>query len=426
MPSITKYDKAAESSNPALPGRYSIVDAYIEKADGSTFDLFSKLARFNVYESIHTMWLSADFDIIDTSNLPKIAKLSGGEKIFVKTTDMRGEARNYEFILTAITNKQPKSASSWSYKIHAVTENYFRAHLDLVSKSFVNKRPEQIIGRLLTDEMGFDTNRFFYAESAKNTCCIIPSWRATFAAKWLVTRAESEQFDQSPWRLFMDINQDIYFVPLKLLYKSDYAREKSLYFQGNRKVEDLISSRVLEHEFMFERLELSDSISAISNLRDGLYVSEVESIDLANRLQTSTTYNYADEFNEDDHLGNQPAEIDGFDVVSPHYRTATSHLGLFSQDSSEDRNPVLSSIYDSKNQQTKLLTIRGVLPASNRLRVGQKYKLDFPDYSDRRLDSPDERISGDFLMETIKHSYGADSQYRAIVQMYRDAFTRTS
>ena len=405
------------------PGDYRVLDFTIEGKNGKV-SIPNKLVGFTIYENLFTPYMTAEFLLLDTDNLPSLLPLEGGEKIEVKIVDCLKVERTNKFRVTKVTERSPVSPSSITYMIHATSEVVVNSHANAISRSVINKLAEEEIEQILSD-LKFD-GKFYSSESTSPICFMIPNWRPMKAVSWISRRSISKQFADSPYVTFMTINEDIYHLPLDLLYKS--PKRKNLTWKANKSgvgggIRLQNDPRMEEHLYSFLDFNVYNTSNTLQNLSSGMFKTRVQMIELFSRTDVDDFYDYADEFGKTEHLGTTPIELYDIEVGNESFwRTIYQHTGHFSQEKSESTYAIHSSSHNSKMQQMKNFVIHGKLPGHTDLSVGQKYNIRVPSFSDS-LDyqQEDPYLSGDYVIEAIKHDFFHNNQYTVSIKAFRDS-----
>ena len=440
MPAISNYNlQRYQTREVVTPGSYEFVSASI----GSglrTEDFLNKILAMNVYESLHTPYLTFEVFCLDTENLVSELPIQGGEIVTITVRDCHRETRTHTFRVTKVSDRRPESVSSLTYTIHGVTSNVVFSHTRKISESHIKMRPERIMESVLTEHMRFPSSDFLYDPGAEDICCVLPNWRPLEALMWLNSRNQSRRFPRSPYKTFMTVDEEIYHTSLDLLYNDGTNVSRGpLYTYFNRQGQDgtsLISDdRMTRHLYSFTNFDNVKTAELLENLTQGMFSTRVQEVDVFERKDENHYHTYATEFNQTEHLGRRPYRIDGVTlaglentadqgVTSPHWRTILRHPGLFSQEDIASKPENYIADHTSKLQQMENYKIKGVLPGSFELKVGQKYSIDIPQYSNvesgNTIQSVDRLMSGDFVVENIKHSY-SPTLYTARCLFFKDA-----
>lgn len=417
----------------------AIINRSINTKGPSVFRLESKIIGFNIYESLSKPYLTGELRILDTQNMASRLPILGGEKIIMTVEDCYGKEREFVFYATKVVSRKQSSLSSLTYQIHFASRFYIESSMKKISKSYITKLGEEIIADLLS-ETNFDLSRYNFFDSNKPFCCIIPNWRALESIKWVSSRTitDDQRFDSSPTVTFSDINQDIYTVPLDFLYdESTNTTRGKLYYKwqrpSNKDAALIYNKRTPEHLYTFERgPDIIKTSDVIENSVYGMYSNDTQEIDVFARDTQTHIYRYSSDFENSQHLGDKRFDADTFDAPDiAHWRTIISSDALFSQENHMNKIESVLHKHVSKFQQTENLVIRGVLPWSGDLRVGQKYDIEMPSFSnttkaDRGLQEIDKTLSGTFIISSIKHEFSAaNNNAVAVVEMFRDALTES-
>lgn len=429
MPSISDYkERDAYPAEVVSPGRYSFEELYLI-ANGVQHELVDKVVVASIFESLYQPFLSAELTVLDSKSLLHNAGVVGGEKVVIKVKDHHQIVREFEFYVVKVSNYRMHSLGSATYTLHLTSKHVIRSTMSKVSQAYTAHKPDQIISDLLS-KIGFDASKFYWADSDFQFACVIPYWRPIYAAKWVAAKAKSSAYAGSPWRLFQDIRGDIYHLPLDLLYREQSIRILRWVPQDAKQTQTKFDPNFAKARYYFTNFEIVMNSDLLTNLEEGLFKARVDNIDLANRISTEEEYEYGVEFAASEHLGTIPIKFDsGFSLEPsdiPHSIQIPRQDGLFSQSIPGSEQFEGAAQIISKNQQTRHLIVRGELNGSHEYRVAQKYTIEVPRFdsedTDRGIAAPDTRISGQFLVESIRHVFSQNGEYKVAMTMFKDAF----
>jgi len=405
------------------PGDYKVLDFTLEGENG-TISIPEKLLGFTVYENLSNPYLTAEFLIVDTQNLPSTFPIEGGEKVEVLTRDCLGNDRTLKFRVTKITDRAPTSPSSITYTIHGTSEHVIRSHSNSISRAIINQQAENEIDAILK-ELYFP-NELKSSATAQEICGIIPNWRPLKSISWLTKRSFSDVFENSPYVTFMTINGEMFHVPVDLLYKTP-ARQTYRWLANKSSVDGNLSltndTRMTRHLYSFLDFKVMKTSSTLENLSSGMFKTRVQMIDLFERKEEDSLYDYAESFDDTEHLGSKPISIFDAEVgADSMWTTVFRHNGLFSQESEQSRYETKIAAHNSKKQQMKNFVIHGRVPGHFDLNVGQKYDVRIPGFSNSLdFQQSDEYLSGNYVIDAIKHDFFPNSQYVATIQAFKDS-----
>ena len=432
---ITSYETEKLNTNRKIssPGDFLFKSFKIEN-----IDILDKVLSVVIFEDMNLQYVTGEIVCLDTMNIPSFAPLIGGERITFSIRDCFGDTEDFSFILTKVSDRAPNSLGSLTYSIHFVSDVGVLTSMRKVSKAYGNMLTEDIADDIVKNYLVIDNKepKLNIFQTGNPISCVVPNWRPLHALRWLASRAVSSQtaFAESPYVVFQDRKNEFFYVPLDFLYdESTNVTKEELKFKSGRPttgVPTLQSDvRMREHIVSFEDFEIVKTTDFIENLVNGMYKNEVTEVDLLARALTSYEYEYGNDFSSSKHLNEFPFIRDGMiggDEPS-HWRTVTSHDGLFSDMKAE--SSISKNIHRiiSKWQQTEQMVIKAVLPGHFGLRIGQKYEIKIPSYKNisRQTDQRnDEYYSGKYIVEKIKHEFAADRHYYTTVQMWSDSVSK--
>lgn len=436
MAEILSYEKNKHDPNKTVsyPGEYSLDSVTIDGVD-----FLAKVATIIIFEDLNLPYVTGELIVVDTQNIASFLPLIGGETLKFKIRDCYMVEKEFEFILGRVSDRKPVSLSSMTYRVKFVSKSYINTKAKKISKAYPKMRTEECFMDVASLYLDIDPKNIKWVPTASPISCIIPNWRAAHAMKWLASRSicSRAEFSNSPYVVFEEKTGDIFFLPLDFLYNenTNVSRGKIQVKYGRNTMDDNASiayhERMGVHQLSLEDFEIIKTTDYGENLENGMYNNMVQQVDAFARDSSNFNHSYEVDFPDSQHLNKYPFLREGDNALGgsnvSYWQTIPKNDGLFSDmDSSSVINPKLYS-HISKWQQTEQMIVRGVLPGSFELRIGQKYELEIPSYRDATsfgIQEKDPYFSGNYIVEAIKHEFAPSNKYFATVQMFTDSLDR--
>nr|CAI3971267.1 tail protein [Ochrobactrum phage ORM_20] len=436
MAELSSYEKNRHDPDKPLtfPGEYRLEEATVA---GRNF--LNKVGSIVIFEDLSLPFVKGELNIIDTENLASVIPLIGGEEIKFTIRDCYNQTLSFTFYLDRVADRRPVSMGAVRYTIRFASKSYILSKARKVSKAYQKMKTEDILKDLLKNYLDHPEDKFHFVTTERPISCIIPNWRPSYGLKWLASRSISSksEFSESPYLIFEEKNGDMNFVPLDFLYnkETNIVRGDCKVKFGRNSIDNdpsiAFHERMGTHQLSMESFEIVKTSDFGDNLEFGMYNNVVQEVDTFARDTNYFEYKYLDEFKKSQHLNEFPFaheknSLEAQDLTS-YWQTIPKNDGLFSDMNSEASvNPNVYS-FVSKWQQTEQMVVRGVLPGSFELRVGQKYRIEIPAFqsaSTLGIQEPDSYFTGNYITEVIKHEFSASGKYFASVQFFTDSVER--
>lgn len=436
MAELTYYEKTKHDPNKPLsfPGEYRL-----ESVTVAGRDFLNKVGSIVIFEDLSLPYVKGEMNIIDTENLASAIPLIGGEEIKFTIRDCYSQSVDFLFYLDRVADRSPVSLGSVRYTIRFASKSYILSKARKISKAYQKMATEDITKDVLVNYLGHTEEQFNYVPTSRPISCILPNWRPSYGLKWLASRSISarSEFANSPYLVFEEKTGNVNFIPLDFLYnvETNVERGTATVKYGRNTLDNDPSiayhERMGTHQLSLERFEIVKTTDFGDNLESGMYNNVVQEVDMFARDTNYFEYKYLEEFGKSQHLNKFPFarennSLEAQDLTS-YWQTIPKNDGLFSDMTSEAVvNPNVYS-FISKWQQTEQMVVRGVLPGSFELRIGQKYRIDIPAYqsaSTMGVQHPDEYFTGNYIVEVIKHEFTPAGKYFASIQFFTDSVER--
>ena len=436
MAELTYYEKNKHDPSKQLsfPGEYRL-----ESATVAGRDFLNKVGSIVIFEDLSLPYIKGELNIVDTENLASGIPLIGGEEIKLTIRDCYNTSLDLTYYLDRVIDRRPISLGSVRYTIRFASKSYILTKARKISKAYQKMKAEDIVKDVLNGYLDVPLEKYHYVPTERPISCILPNWRPSYGLKWLASRSVSSrsELSESPYLIFEEKDGQMNFIPLDFLYNKETNVERgtvSVKFGRNTLDNDAsiaYHERMGTHQLSLEQFEIVKTSDFGDNLESGMFNNVVQEVDLFARDTNYFEYKYLEEFKKSQHLNEFPFARDNNSLeaqdLTSYWQTIPKNDGLFSDMTSEASvNPNVYS-FISKWQQTEQMVVRGILPGSFELRIGQKYRLEIPAFQSATtlgVQQPDAYFSGNYVTEVIKHEFSAAGKYFASVQMFTDSVER--
>ena len=175
---------------------YQLLSAVLSNSDRNTditADIKRLISSFQIFEHIEKPYLTAQFIIIDTSNLIQDYDFQGGEKLTIDIIQSEeqndGISITKEFLIDKIEETSRTDETTDSIIFHCVEYHTFKSSLQNISRSYTGSI-DSIISKIFSEYLERDV--ISLGEDGVGTIkVIIPNLNPIEAASWLKKRAVS-------------------------------------------------------------------------------------------------------------------------------------------------------------------------------------------------------------------------------------------
>lgn len=425
-----------------MPGHFQTEVCNLIKNDGGTVDLMPVMSSITVEESIDSAFMVGTITCQDPFNQLLKYDIQGNERIELIVSDEVMQVKKY-FRIYKIADLKRVNNQTWSYSYKFMSNAWFKSILDPISKSYQDKKAEEIIKdmfeykELYSDEFyGFE-EVFKYQNSRYKQSCIIPNWDVARACNFLASRtlADDEFYHNNTYAFFETFDSAInLFAKDALLDESiNTTYGKFMYDPARTKNDVRYDPSNIKRLASFEDLDLDFSMDHLANVKNGMYMNRNTIIDLTERKQEDKDYNYIEEYPNELHLevplapsSTSLIRSDDFMTKNPLacWHPIITSKGLYTKEddhwewNAKTRHKRLSR--DNQMRQYKLI---GKLPGHLGLKAGMKINLELSEAAITEFKSGtgfDYKFSGKYLINTVIRDFTLD-KFDITVVMTKDS-----
>lgn len=412
-----------------------------------TVDLKSVTLEFNVFESLHSPFLSADLTIVDSLSLTSIFPIVGQEFVEIEfKTPSKSVLKNVavKFRVASIENYQKSKNRTAMYLIHLVSEEYFTNIQTRIMRSFRQKTISDMVGSIATDFLKTQKQVNKSPTDGERTI-VIPNMKPVRALKWLCDEAKSTTYKSSNFIWYEGIEgfnfvtideliskrraaiDSYYVIPKDWQKEGESPRSQSSGPSGGASRQ---SSKPFEmtkvNSFTFESLFNNDRV-----LARGGWENTASFIDpVFTTYYNNRTYDYLSDFNDLKQItSGSPGHLISTErnhlirdkqSVENYFMTNTAGSGV-----DRDQKPDFYPLMVGSLGLLEDIVVNVSIPGDTDRRAGDIIKINFPEYggTDDILGELNRYISGNYLVSAVRHIYN-DSGYQCVMQCVKNTYER--
>ena len=431
-----------------MPQQTNATDVVIKKfeiyASAGKYNLEPHFLEMNIYENIFSPFLTANFVLGDSHNIPYKLPIVGEETIDIDIvlTGYDGTADEEKhsikpprFHVNSLTDRFFSKPKSQTFTLSCVSENCMNNQHSKVSKSYNGKTISDIVDDIYFNYI-FDGKRALLTEATDRVeNIIIPNLRPLQAIVWLANRSTSEDTNGVNY-LFYETMDECHFISLDTLIGTE-PRVK--YMQRPRVDDSTGVGFIKDNIFKLEKFYYTKNFDKVENTKQGMYSSKLITHDITTKTIQQHEYNGFNDWFGLNHCGTYPPASNSDMELKTAGLPRTSHaptddpinekqLGWM-VDSRVDFFPKhtnmysinANEIYDNKVEDWKQqrsaqiqhmegTTIVFDVSGDSTLRVGETVILILPSPEttdkDKKSDVADDKfLSGKFLVTSIRHIF---------------------
>ena len=283
-------------------GEYEIEVCKICSTSGEIIDITSLVSSINIFEDIFKSSLSGDIAIVDTNNLVTALPIIGQEKLLLKLTTPQTNAVNrnnsldftdHPLYIYKVDSKLEVNDSTSALVLSFTTAEAVRSNRIRVSQAFEGEPSADMIQKIIRDEDLLNSKKeFHYEKTANNYKFVSPNMRPLDFINTIAKRCLSDKYNFAPTFLFYETCKGFYFRTIDSML--DRKNVKTVYIDeapslGSDASRNML--RLIKHTVV-------GSTNVMSNMRKGMYASNLLMVDLVNKTVENFNYNYFDSFKE--------------------------------------------------------------------------------------------------------------------------------
>ena len=260
---------------------------------GRRYDLIPHLREINIYENIFSNSLTANITLDEAINLPARIPIVGEEIIEIEF-ESPGMGDTFDdgtrifnplvMFVHKIVNQQLKTPQSQHFSLELVSEQYLNNVHSRVSKSYNDKRANEIAFDIWSNYLKPETGNMssgIFEPTERIEQCVIPNWTPLQAINWLAKRSNSNKYKKAANYVYYETLTGNYFRSLDSLMG---AESKHLIFTLEPgKVDAYKSDRFKKGIIPCEAIDIAHKPELIKNINRGCYSSKLITHDIVTK-----------------------------------------------------------------------------------------------------------------------------------------------
>lgn len=291
------------TDNVTYPGAYTLKSMIVAGTDGGNsrelINVSGIVPSFTIVESMLNDSIRGTVEMMDSIGFMEDFPLRGEERVRLEVEDTKGIIRVYDLFCYKVDNVQAMNGNAGlTYTMHFISYQRFFAEKRKITSAFDSpissiaslifedtykisktsaERYTRQLGTYVTDQANKD---LLVEETTGSFKCIVPSYTATQAMKFLESRAYSIDRPSCSFRFFENADA-FYFVSDEYLFEDALKRDKVFTFTYSEAIPK--TGAYIEAQLNnMEHLSNPDRFDTFKDIYSGAYKSKVFVIDLLN------------------------------------------------------------------------------------------------------------------------------------------------
>lgn len=421
------------------PGSYRLYEVMLSNADGEEIDILNLVTELKVTESIHSLFATYSFMLVDSVALLEKYKITGNEKIKLTLVKKNSTQEDDEFIvkyliLSGINNYSKMKNEQQTYSLNCISETGMVASLKRVSRS-VAGNVATVCGDLF-DEIAYNCTLERLDEGAEgNYKMVLPNRNYVKTIQRLLSKAQ----DTAGNIFFM--YETLWHEHILTSYKEIVAREsydtyKESFNEGTR--------RGTDENYEHNRTKINDissqlGMSHYESFQQGGFISKIYDIDIATKSVNTIEFDIGVDGEalpslDKDYTLHPDYKIGGLPYTdfkdAKHYIVHRNSLAFHPEGSESNLNEKNGvslakrrAVLFNQNAVTHTLTVN----ADTNLRAGECITLKV--LPSIMTDAPgnnhqDDIMSGKYYIATVTHKFGVRGAYSMKLNIKKDTLNK--
>lgn len=398
------------------PGEVSIEELTLISTNNVTISLIDYLIELNIYESIFSNVMTGEIILSDSANLIKHFPITGEEYLNVKLrTPGFNDSAKYTIektfrVFTVEDRVLARDQNTQIYKLklispEAVADSYsilyspFKGNVTKIVQDLFNNNLK--IGKDLNVITGADNNIKFISNGWSPFKCI--NW---LSKKTIPSDGKACNF------LFWESSKSFYFGSLETIFQDGNSIGDYRYAATGVAIG---TDDITEKMTLITDLTVLNGLDYIVGLDSGYFASKLIALNLYNKKQEVTFYDYVEEYAKYKHTSqSNPFPLFNKNTIT---RNVNSHVRVYPKYPNlhtgikKNYNERMGEIYGNRLSNMKELDnlkLNIIIHGRTDVEAGQLINVKFPDMeppgeSEIAQDKIDNRYSGRYLITAINH-----------------------
>jgi len=315
-------------------GHYNISDVAIITTAGQVANISSAVMEINVYEDLHSNFLSGNIVFVDTVDIVNTLPILGQEYLefkFRTPIESNYEEGEYDFTRQRMSifkvTRNRLNQNSEAITLDFVSPEAIRNQNIKISRAF-NGPYDDAVAKIFKKSWGLNSKKKLYIQPTQNNFKFItPNIRPSDIINMIASRAVPKT-SNLPGYFFYENGQGFHFRSIDSFWFNVFAGELQPhpemfeYFLSS----DATSGLKNPNESPLSQLRTVRSFKLIQyndlikNIRRGTFASTLITHDAFNKTYNTYKYNYVEDYNRVSHLEKNKEEFSGYDnAFVPYY-----------------------------------------------------------------------------------------------------------
>lgn len=394
----------------------------IASPTGRSFDATYIFTQFVLHESIYSTAMSGNVTINDDFDHYELLPIVGQELLTLEVETLE-DIYTFDFIVYKVSDIRKISGRRSEYTLHFVSPEQYLNENKRLSRSYANTSTDKVIKDIMSSEIGTSKN-VIVEETEGQSTYVAPNVRPFTTIRQLMRRSVSSETGNSNF-VFYEDRRGYIIATLNALMGQD---TKYTYgFKENYNSEDDSTAQHTDF-FGIEQLEMKKQTDTLDALSNGMFASQLHSIDLIQRKTNIYDYDYFTEFDSTSHLNEYPlySKLEELDKEGNQYFSYTNETALDNEYVNEyqpDMHIELTSQTRLKRRiQLQMLNsyvINMTVPGNVLLFVGDVIEISA---KSNQTKVPNSMISGRSIVTGITHLITASNRvYKQRIETVKDS-----
>jgi len=400
------------------------------------FDIKELVQEISIYESVISASLYCQIVVTDIAeNLISSLPLMGQERIQLEISTSTADY-DLNFYIFKIDGRVMQEKNQ-AYVIHLVSLEALYNESTRIMQRVDGIKSHDFITQQMTARTAnggiFTKKKVDADETLYPFNMYVPNWRIFDTAIWMARRSVPTAYKNSVGYLFFETFDGFKFKSIDNLYHQPTypnANTKYTFAQGNTGAKG-----TTQNNYRILNYSSPKAFDIFEDLRNGAFCHRSVYVDINNRIYRVFNTNAAKYWNDMNHLDNlKPFRMDSEDKVLQFptriiYRPTTlSTFGWKEIDDTEDKNiDQVNKTYEKSIYRYYFLEYNKLeitIPGDLKISAGNTISVSIPSpkrNSDGSVQE-DKRISGKYLVHSVRHTILNRTELRTTITLARDSF----
>jgi hypothetical protein len=413
----------------SIAGEVVINKLYIVSGDEKVkVDLTGMMIEVDIYEDIFSHTLSGSITITENFNLIHSLPIIGEEVIEIefKTPGIK-KTFSKQFFLYKIGRKMIDANSKNLYLLNIISVEALKDLNTKISKAFTGM-PHTIAEEIFNKYLKVDT-KLDIKQAANNIKFISLYWSPFKCINFALSRAIGIDKFKTPTYLLYETNQGFKVRSLNDLFKEEPISE---FFFDKKNMRNIMpdgeSTRDIDREFkQIEKFDIIESMDYVDRLMNGVYSFKVFDINILTKTIKKQIYNYWDNFEDTNHLGEHPthSKYVFFNDENCRIEWVVTNPYVYDNIKTDLKAEILSKRLPLLAQ-TEMITVEITVPGRLGIECGNTVNLNMKNYETKKTEDAtvsdmDKYYSGKYLVTSIEHRL-TQTRHKMSMQLVKDSF----